>query len=115
MCTVCGRRFLSTGLALKYGSVLIPPTSPNRSDSLHAPVHSSRCSMNSFPTGASPRPEVEIATLALTGIPRPHPFAMERGTDALEVSEISRSFQGHSKLPVIFAVIIVSILRLSVA
>lgn len=28
---------------------------------------------------------MEIASLALTGLPRPHPFAMERGAEALEV------------------------------
>lgn len=40
-----------------------------------------------FPTESNPRPVkgMEIASLALTGLPRPHPFAMERGAEALEV------------------------------
>lgn len=42
----------------------------------------------SFPTASNPRPtadDMEIVSLALTGLPRPHPFAMGRGEDAMEV------------------------------
>ncbi|CAM9977297.1 unnamed protein product, partial [Hapterophycus canaliculatus] len=43
---------------------------------------------SSFPTASNPRPAtdgMEIVSLPLTGLPRPHPFAMERGADAMEV------------------------------
>lgn len=44
-------------------------------------------SLDRFPTGSNPRPAdgMEIVSLALTGLPRPHPFAMELGADAMEV------------------------------
>lgn len=42
----------------------------------------------SFPTASNPWPAdngMEIVSLPLTGLPRPHPFAMKRGADAVEV------------------------------
>ncbi|CAB1118177.1 unnamed protein product [Ectocarpus sp. CCAP 1310/34] len=44
---------------------------------------------SSFPTASNPRPApdgMEIVSLPLTGLPRPHPFAMERGVDAMEAA-----------------------------
>ncbi|CAM9400811.1 unnamed protein product [Ectocarpus sp. 4 AP-2014] len=44
---------------------------------------------SSFPTASNPRPApdgMEIVSLPLAGLPRPHPFAMERGVDAMEAA-----------------------------
>lgn len=50
-----------------------------------------------FPTASNPRPNngMEIVSLALTGLPRPHPFAMERGADAMEVCVCVWSWCAH--------------------
>lgn len=83
----------TVGVAFKYSVCNSPPFPqhrPPRSPSLRYsyPFLLSGFHWKRFPTGSNPRPDVEIVTLALTGLPRPHPFAMERGADALEVSMV---------------------------
>ncbi|CAM9790287.1 unnamed protein product [Choristocarpus tenellus] len=55
-----------------------------------------------FPTPSNPRlgSEVEIVSLVMEGLPRPHPFAMELGSDALEAARIQvGSVLNHPLLP----------------